>query len=315
VHFILGQSASGSLRQGYRDACVATVSDWLSDGRCRFGEADDLARFLRARHAWWAETAGEDSLRACWSGPEHIRELEAAADGIQEAVLWLADGATERLTACWLAATLPRSVALEAAVPAKVRPDMAFQTIGMVPSEIMANTDLRAIAAPERQELAAAWQAFIEPGPERFFALVEEAAPASLLAGLVELKNRFPARPDGLDHWERMLLEEIAANPGRRATYAIARVLVSSRMDGSSEHSLLDTISEFAGAGLLHPHDADIGAMSALGEYRVTPLGEQILAGRRNRVDVTGFDRWFGGTHLSSASDDMWWRDGDRIVK
>jgi hypothetical protein len=46
VHFILGQSAAGSLREAFPRARIACMVDWLSDGRCRFAHADGLLAWL-----------------------------------------------------------------------------------------------------------------------------------------------------------------------------------------------------------------------------------------------------------------------------
>ncbi len=41
----------------------------------------------------------------------------------------------------------------------------------------------------------------------------------------------------------------------------------------------------------------------------LTDAGAEVLAGRADRVALTGFDRWLGGMHLS-AGDALWrWDD------
>ncbi len=48
-------------------------------------------------------------------------------------------------------------------------------------------------------------------------------------------------------------------------------------------------------------------------DFEVTGLGEAVLAGDENRVDVLGLERWVGGVHLDSDEADMWWRVGESI--
>jgi hypothetical protein len=46
---------------------------------------------------------------------------------------------------------------------------------------------------------------------------------------------------------------------------------------------------------------------------RLTPLGEQALAGLVDRVELLGIDRWVGGTHVTSER--LWRRDGARVSR
>ncbi|MDX1741222.1 MAG: hypothetical protein R3178_08020, partial [Rhodothermales bacterium] len=42
---------------------------------------------------------------------------------------------------------------------------------------------------------------------------------------------------------------------------------------------------------------------------RLTAVGEDVIVGRRNAIDVIGIDRWVGGTHLTR---ERYWTFGER---
>jgi hypothetical protein len=49
-------------------------------------------------------------------------------------------------------------------------------------------------------------------------------------------------------------------------------------------------------------------------EVRLTPLGEAVLAGGQNLVELNGIDDWVAGIHLDSAAGRVWYRSGDPLA-
>ena len=47
--------------------------------------------------------------------------------------------------------------------------------------------------------------------------------------------------------------------------------------------------------------------------YRSTDPGRRVLAGDASRVEIAGFDRWFGGSHLDGSCGALWWRKDQRF--
>ena len=39
---------------------------------------------------------------------------------------------------------------------------------------------------------------------------------------------------------------------------------------------------------------------------RLTPIGERVLRGEADRVEILGIDRWIGGTHVTTDSTWRW---------
>jgi hypothetical protein len=66
---------------------------------------------------------------------------------------------------------------------------------------------------------------------------------------------------------------------------------------------------------LIQTHDAQpLPAPPPLGDahafaqlsLKLTPAGERVLAGKADRVQLLGIDRWLGGTHLTPAAIWRW---------
>lgn len=287
------------------------MTDWFSYGRCRCDRADEPHEWLRARHQWWVDEAGDDSLEAYRSRPEAIAALEDGLVRAEEAILWFASGATERLHACWLAAVLPGHVRIRLAIPPPRWP-----SIGMFHSEFFAKTESQELSQAHRTEMAEIWTAFLEPAPRRFFALVDQRDPGHVGHGLSQFRNRFPSRIDGLTHWERELLRLIDKYRDQRVARAVTHLLGHSKStDAQSDRVLMRWALELAHGGLLdatsEPDPERLAIFTT--SFRCTELGHQVLAGQRNRVEIGGFDRWFGGTH--NAAGNRWWIDGDAVAR
>jgi hypothetical protein len=149
---------------------------------------------------------------------------------------------------------------------------------------------------------ASVWAAFRSPDPT---ALVDWASRAGtdlpfLPAALARLLEELPAPADGLSRTERSTLEVIAA--GARtplAAFAASQQLEEARFLGDTW--FFRTLSGLR-QGLVDGH-----------ELRLTPMGERVLRGEEDRVDVLGIDRWLGGTHLTR--DNVWRWDGARLSR
>jgi hypothetical protein len=48
---------------------------------------------------------------------------------------------------------------------------------------------------------------------------------------------------------------------------------------------------------------------------RLTQAGEAFLSGRSNFVEVNGIDEWVAGVHLDSKAGNVWFRDGETLIK
>jgi hypothetical protein len=169
-------------------------------------------------------------------------------------------------------------------------------------------------ASAETLEAAAeAWDAFRAAEPSALVELAQREQPELpfLAAALRRLLEELPAPDDGLSGTERRALTAVAAG------YATPREAFRAAQDAEAEPFLGDTwfygaMAELgAGANrLLETADGEpLPPAPPLGDaqrfvgapIRLTVMGERMLAGGANRVELLGIDRWVGGTHLSSS--------------
>ncbi len=74
----------------------------------------------------------------------------------------------------------------------------------------------------------------------------------------------------------------------------------------------LDTLS-----GGPIPHSLSFAELLQVRDYSVslTDAGIAALAGNANFVELNGIDDWIGGVHLDSNTGNVWFRDGDRLLR
>lgn len=308
THFILGASAAGSLSEGFPDTKIFYWHDRYDSGPCRFDGAADPPGWVAARSEWFAEWDREAPAFSFVGSEEPVR-FEDVTEGLEDALLWIADGVIDQLHGCMLAWALPPNVRLRHGRPENTWRNEPFCLIGLVYPATFASAPVSEISRSERERMASLWEAFTEPTPRRFFELAGEAGGSPRTRHLHHLVSRFPFGADGLTLWERLLLQGIRENAGKSVAHTIAPLL-SHSPDHVGDCWLFDLVHELAEDELLTPPGDGLLGKTFV---ELTDLGEAILGGERHRVDEVGFDRWFGGTHLSS-DETMWWRSDGSVT-
>jgi len=314
THFVLGDSAGGSLRRVNPDAHIIVIRDVFTEGPCRFDGVVDHESWMRRRAAWWAdqgEVMGEGMAEAAEEDVEKLTRASSQLVG-GRAVVWLGESLSEQLMLCWLSALLleESGSGTELAYAQSTLP-WGCHTMGLVHEEQLSAVTPIGTSASERHRALAAWNAFVEPSPERFARLALEARGEAAFGQLLAALGRFPALDDGLTRWERDVLSSIHQGGGEKCAYNIGHVLGrNTGPDFIGGLVLFERLRELAGQGLLEQSGG--GAFMNNTHFELTALGLDVLEGRKNRVDVAGFDRWVGGTHLEAGSN-MWWFEGDSV--
>jgi hypothetical protein len=176
----------------------------------------------------------------------------------------------------------------------------------------------RAVTAETLAAAGAAWDAFRAPEPSALAGLAgrrSEELPF-LPAALRRLLEELPAPADGLSGTERRALRAIA--DGAR-TPAFAFLAAQEFEDapfqgdawfyralsglGQGPARLLETDE---GAPLPAPPPLTDGRDFTGLALRLTDVGEWVLQGEADRVELLGVDRWIGGTHVTPASAWRW---------
>jgi hypothetical protein len=174
------------------------------------------------------------------------------------------------------------------------------------------------VSAETLEEAAVAWDVFRAPDPA---GLAELAAQGSeqlpfLSAALQRLLEELPDVAGGLSRTERQALQVIAGD----ARTPMGAFLATQDLEeapflgdawfyrslsalGQGEERLLETDE---GEPLPQPPPLSDGQEYAWLGLRVTAVGERVLGGEADRVDLLGVDRWLGGSHVTEESGWRW---------
>ena len=316
LHVTNGESAGNTLRRTALGGAVLPWDDVLHEGPVPLLPRQEL---LRTRAGFLAECGwgGAQALRAGFERRDR-RLLDAFADGVH-VVLWFEHDLYDQLQLLdVLALAHTAGAAPELIVIGSFPGRPAFAGLGELSADEL-ETLWPSRRPAEEGELAAAsaaWEAFRAPEPSALAArAAQEGAELPFLApALRRLLEELPAPADGLSRTERSALEVIAA--GAR-TPSAAFVAAQRREDapflgdtwffrslaalGRSDSRLLETED---GAPLPAPPPLADGLRFARLQLRVTELGERVLRGEADRVELLGIDRWLGGTHVTA--EDLW---------
>jgi hypothetical protein len=177
-----------------------------------------------------------------------------------------------------------------------------FHGLGeLEPSELASLWPVRAAVTPEQVHLARdAWDVVRGGDPQavaRVAATPDERLPY-LAPALRRLLEELPGTRDGLGRTERQLLAAVAGGARSRADAFLAAMRAEEApfMGDTTAFARLDDLT---------------GLVAGNGALRLTEDGEAVLAGRADRVELIGFDRWIGGLHVT-ADGELWRWDDER---
>ena len=310
LHVTNGESAGSTLRQTTLGGAVLSWQDALHEGPVPAVPRPELlrtrARFL-AGCGWGSEAALRSSLER--RDRRYLEALRAGAD----VVLWFEHDLYDQLQLID-ALTLARSVGAEPEliVIGSFPGRPSFAGLGELSAkELETLWPSRTRATPAALDAAAeAWAALCAPEPAALTELAARDDPhlPFLAPALRRLLEELPAPGDGLSRTERHALETIEA--GARTAPA-AFVATQRREDapflgdtwffrtlaalGQGD----DRLVEGDGSPLPPPPPLGDGHAFMRLELRVTDVGERVLRGEANRVELLGIDRSVGGTHVT----------------
>jgi hypothetical protein len=259
---------------------------------------------LRRVRAEYLATLGRVGAPAVEAELRARDERVAAAVGESEPVaLWFEHDLYDQLQLIQILAGLPdrpRHVELICIGTFPGRP--GFAGLGeLEPEELASLWPLRTAVTPEHVHLArAAWDVFRGDDPRalaRAAATPDDRLPY-LAPALRRLLEELPGTRDGLGRSERQLLEAVAAG-ARTQVDAFLASMAAEEAPFMGDTIAFDRLDELD------------GLVSGNGSLRLTERGEAVLAGRADRVELLGFDRWLGGLHVR-ADGDLWRWDPER---
>jgi hypothetical protein len=171
-------------------------------------------------------------------------------------------------------------------------------------------------------ELKAFWSALTSPRPDELLnSIVREATAFPLVRrALRTTLDRFPEVTSGLSHWDRELLSHVRSHGPKVDTvigYLFADAMHTNYPDVTGDVYLFGRLRELADRQLVEPAVVIEGDLSSYRgcDARLTTAGEAFLEAQSNFVEVNGIDEWVAGVHLDSMTGDVWFRDGETLVK
>jgi DNA-binding transcriptional MerR regulator len=298
LHVTNGESAGNTLRQTALGGAVLSWQDVLHEGPVPAVPTHELRR-VRARFLSECGWGSERSLLDAFERRDRL--YRHALEARTQVVLWFEHDLYDQLQLLQVLALAAEtgwdgdsfSLVLVGSFPG--RPD--FHGLGELDAdELESLWPARASVTDEQVALAVeAWGAVRAPAPTAVAAFLERNSSALpyLAAALRRLLEELPDAQSGLSRTERQLLEAV---DGGASTPAEAFLACAAREE-----------APFAGDTWVF---RTLDALGSLAED--VRLRRDVLAGRADRVELLGIDRWVGGTHLVPGA--VWRRNGSELV-
>ena len=137
-----------------------------------------------------------------------------------------------------------------------------------------------------------AWGAFASPDPRAIEGVLDQVADLPYMrAALARHLEEFPAVDTGLSRTERQILETLVIG-----SWPLAELFRAAHHDREEAMFLGDTVF-YDKVQALAAGDAPLADIENERVW-LTDAGRDVIAGRRDRVETLGIDRWLGGVHL-----------------
>src|SRR4051812_40468906 len=316
LHVTNGESAGNTLRRTALGGAVVPWTDALHEGPVRALPRPEL---LRAR-ASFLSGCGWGSERALRSALERRDDqlLDALRAG-RHVVLWFEHDLYDQLQLLdALALAHTTETAPELIVIGSFPGKPSFAGLGELSAGELETLwpSRRTASAAELEAAVEAWTAFQAPEPTMLAQLAtRESVELPFLApAFRRLLEELPSPADGLSRTERNALETIAAG----ARTPPASFVASQRLEespflgdtwffralsglGQGERRLVETENR---EPLPPAPPLGDGERFARLQVRLTTLGELVLNGEADKIQLVGVDRWIGGTHVTP--DNLW---------
>ncbi len=170
-----------------------------------------------------------------------------------------------------------------------------------------------------------AWAAVRSPTPQRSAALLEsgdEGLPF-VQAALLRFLEEYPAPGTGLARSERQILESLLPEPlpvSMLFHQVGCREEAAYLGDWSFWHQLRILADDAQPlirreGDSLRPVDPSQPGSWREGDWAITQLGKEVLAGRQDRVRLLGMNKWLGGVHLRPGNIWRWDPQKGRVIR
>jgi hypothetical protein len=313
-----GDSAAGTLGEAGIEGKIISWNDVLHEGPV--DSSLSLEELSKQRARFIAERRWADFAHVAGDFAERDRMLRHL-DYFDEVVLWFEDDLYDQLQLIQLLDFLSRGAARKKTLS-------LIQVDGYIPplsaARLRALDAKRSRVTPEQLDLARrAWKAFGADDPSAIADMLNESTSALpyLASALTRHLEEFPAVGSGLSRSEREALTAI--EEGHKTPVAafleVARKQTSIFLGDVVFYSYLERMSGRKnplvtwtdGKAIVSPTAQDSREFVE-GELMVTPLGRDVLAGKKDWQTINRQTRWLGGVEISPGETGWRWDPAER---
>ena len=322
LHVILGDSAGGIFTRVFfaRDRLLID-RDVLSCGPTP--DCADLAAWSKLRFDYWSSFVPGGATEHVQSRFNLVDNAQRLADA--ECVhIWAATGVSEQLFIAFVV-HLVKLVGGDPTRIALVECEMmdGRRLIGL--GELN-EAQMRAAPAPKpmagevAQHYLGAWAALTSPDPMPLAGFAREHPEAGrwLKLAMQLMTRRYPDKRNGLSSWDHALLSRVEKR-GPAVSLIIGHTMAETFEQGDlvGDWYLFGRLLRLGDARNPKPLLTLSGDQTSIRhtEAALTPFGVEVLKGTASNYPDNPIEDWAAGVKLSSASGELWFNDGGKLVR
>jgi hypothetical protein len=314
-----GDSAAGTLSETGVEGKIISWRDVLHEGPV--DSSLSLEELSKQRARFIAERRWDDFAHVSGDFAERDRVIQHL-DYFDEIVLWFEDDLYDQLQLIQLLDFLARGAA-EGKTISLIQVD---GYIPPLPAKKLRELDVkRRRVTPEQFDLAQrAWKAFGSDDPSAISRLLDERTFALpyLASALQRHLEEFPAVGSGLSRSEREALTAIDAGHTTpvAAFLEVAKKQESIFLGDIVFYSYLERLSgknplvTWKNGTMVVAPSSDTSRDFVDGKLKLTPLGRDVLAGKRDWQSLNGQVRWLGGVEIRPGGIGWRWDPSKRAL-
>lgn len=310
-HLIPGYSARSSIVNAFRIKLSQTIAlgDPISIGpQLLSGDPNET---LVLRHNYFGNNLSlpEDEMRLFTIGDCHKAFADINSD--EKIIFWL-DGTNDNqlilaMLCSWIKQEKTKLSKLYVIELKSCEEYFTYPCQSILTPEKLQNAlwDFRELSKEELSLRASIWQAFCETNPLQQISKLSQLELNKNSRGAIDtLIHRYPSKKNGLTHIQNIILQSAI----KYEPYTIRTIVDAldywDNPDHCGDTHVFDTMLEMGAKELNFPLFYFNSHTDAARHtwHGVLPIGHEILAGKKNMIELNGINQWIGGVHLTKEN-------------